>query len=656
MNVVFLVVVAFVGYILAYRLYGRYLARRIFRLSDTAITPAHKCEDGCDYVPTRKGILFGHHFTTIAGVGPIVGPAIGVIWGWVPALLWVFLGSIFVGAVHDFGALVISARKEGRTIGEASKEILGSRVRIMFLLIIFVLLLIVLAVFVFIIALLFQMYPQSVFPVWVEIPIALWLGYSIYRRKRKVWLVGTLAVVMMYVGVFIGVHFPLAFDYAEGVLVEAPDQASLQEAWRRLDAGERPEDVKVDGVVAKYGVFFPKAAGAPPAVKMDSLLRNGVPLKSGEKTEVKELKKETEDGVEVRYQQFKVRRTRLFVKLPSITIWIILLLIYIYIASTLPVHWLLQPRDYINSHELYIAMALIGIGLLVAAPAVVAPPLRLSVPDAPMPFLPFLFVVIACGAVSGFHSLAASGTTVRQMDKETDALPIGYGAMLLEAVLATLVIAACIAGFRSEAAWMAHYGTWSAAGGLGAKLGAFVQGSSSFLGTLGIPVSLASTIIAVLIVSFGATTLDSAARIQRYVISELASDLRLNFLTKVHPATVAAIGSAAILALYKGGGGGGMLLWPVFGTANQLLGGLVLIVITVYLLRRGVSVLPALLPTGFLLVMTTWALLHKIVEFSGVAEGKRADVPLLVIALAILALEVWMIVEAIRVVRERRKK
>lgn len=656
MNVILIVVITFVGYILAYRLYGRYLAKHIFRLDEKAVVPAHRHRDGYDYVPTKREILFGHHFTTIAGVGPIVGPAIGVIWGWVPALIWILVGSVFVGAVHDFGALVLSARRDGKTIGEVSKDILGPKVRVMFLLIIAVLLFIVLAVFVYIIAILFQMYPQSVFPVWIEIPIALWLGYSIYRRRRKVWLVGTIAVVMMYLGVFVGVYLPLGFDRVEGILVEAESRDGLSEVWRRIEAGMPIEDVKIEGAVVTEGLFFPKAVSTPIAVKMKNLLRDGKPLKSGDKTEIKEVKKRTNGGVRVRYQQFKVKKLSLFVKMPSTTLWIIILLLYIYIASTLPIHWLLQPRDYINSHELYIAMALIGVGLFVAAPVVVAPAFRMNIPDAPIPFLPFLFVVIACGAVSGFHALAASGTTVRQMNKETDALSIGYGAMLLEGVLAVLVIAACIAGFKSTEAWMAHYGNWAAAGGLGAKLGAFVKGSSTFLSALGIPATLAATIIAVLIVSFGATTLDSAARIQRYVISELASDIRLSFLTKRHPATVLAIGSAAVLALYKSGGGGGMLLWPIFGTANQLLAGLVLLVVTVYLLRLKKPSLFTLLPMLFLIVMTTWALVYKIIEFAGLREDRPADILLFIIAVAILLLEVWMVVEAIRVVSQRKEE
>ncbi len=554
MSSILMAVLSFVGFILAYHLYGRFLGRRIFGIRDTRDVPARQFEDGVDHVPTHRSILFGHHFTTIGGAGPIVGPAIAVIWGWLPALIWIILGSIFIGGLHDFGSLVISCRAKGKSIGEVSKDIIGPKVRLLFLFVIFFLLLIVIAVFAYIIAILFRMYPESVFPIWVEIPLAIWLGYMVYSRKGNHRLYSLIALVVMYVTIYIGTLLPLKLS----------------------------------------SISFIGAGG-------------------------------------------------------EITTWIIILLVYVYIASTLPVHRLLQPRDYINSHELYVGLGAIVLGLFVLRPEIVGPAWNLgAVKDAPA-IIPFLFVIVACGAVSGFHSLAASGTTVKQLSNEKDSLSIGYGCMLLEGALAIIVIIACCAGFETSGAWHEHYASWSAAQGLGAKLGAFINGSARFVGALGIPVALAKAIIAVVVVSFAATTLDSATRIQRYVVNELAADLKVRFLTRRHPATMVAVGLAALLVfLQMGGKNVGMALWPIFGAANQMLAGLVLLVITVYLLKRGKGAIYALFPMLFVITITTWAMILNIWSYTHPAPGGNVNYPLTVIGLAILVLEVWMIIEAVR--------
>jgi hypothetical protein len=239
MSSILVVVLSFVGFIAAYRFYGRFLGRKIFGIRDTTEVPACMYEDGVDHVPTRTSILFGHHFTTISGVGPIVGPAIAVIWGWLPALLWVVIGSIFIGGLHDFGSLVISCRMKGKSIGEVSKDILGPNVRLLFLFIIFFLLLIVLAVFAFVIALLFRMYPQAVLPVWVEIPIAIWLGWMIYKRKKGVHIPAIIALVLMYVTIYFGTLFPISFDTVSGIEVSHPERAKVEAALADL-ASKKP--------------------------------------------------------------------------------------------------------------------------------------------------------------------------------------------------------------------------------------------------------------------------------------------------------------------------------------------------------------------------------------------------------------------------------
>src|SRR6056297_2005593 len=206
MNAIALLLIGLGAFGLGYLFYSRFIASRIYALDDSRTTPAHEFEDGVDFVPTNRFILWGHHFTSIAGAAPIVGPAIAVIWGWVPALIWVVLGSIFLGAVHDFSALVVSARNEGKSIGEISGNIINKRVRILFLLFIFFTLLIVIAVFALVIGILFNTYPQSVFPVFMEIPIAIVIGTLVYKRKANILIPSLIALALLYICIWIGLY------------------------------------------------------------------------------------------------------------------------------------------------------------------------------------------------------------------------------------------------------------------------------------------------------------------------------------------------------------------------------------------------------------------------------------------------------------------
>jgi len=556
MDAILLMVIPFVGYLLAYRLYGRFLGRRIFELSNARKAPSRELEDGVDYVPTQKEIIFGHHYTSIAGTGPIVGPALGIIWGWLPALLWVFVGSIVMGAVHDFGSLVVSMRHNGHSLSEVAGRYISPRIRTVFFLIVFFLLWLVIAVFGLIIAILFGMYPSAVFPIWMEIPIALVLGYAIYRKGGNVRRFTVFAVVAMYLTVVAGHWLP----------------------------------VDLSGVL-----------GANVA-----------------------------------------------------TFWIIVLFVYAYIASTLPVTTLLQPRDYINAWQLLVAMGLLAAGVLASGFAgklhIVAPAVRLNPPGAP-PMWPFLFVTIACGAISGFHALVAGGTSSKQVAKESDALFVGYGSMLMEGALAVLVIVAVAAGIGmaagdsgGTAAWTEHYASWTTAQGLGAKIGAFVNGSANMISTIGVPTKFGLIIIGVFIVSFAGTTLDTATRIQRYVISELATSVKVPVLANRWVATAVAVATAAFLAFATGASGAGALkLWPVFGAANQLLAALALLVITLYLKSKGgLKFLVTALPCVFMLVMTLWAVVLNQRDFI-----TRKNVLLACLNMALLALAVWIIIEAV---------
>lgn len=586
MNSAFIAIVVAVLYIIAYKTYGRFLARKIFKINEKNIPPSEELNDAVDYVPTKKDVLFGHHFASIAGTGPIVGPAIGIIWGWVPALLWVIFGSIFMGAVHDFGALVVSMRNKGRSIGDLSGGLINKRVKLLFLLIIFFGLLIVVAIFGVVIGICFDTFPSSVIPVWMQIPIAMTLGWLIYKKRLPALPLTIIAVVLMYLTVVLGAYYPL-------------------------------EEMPSLNAVTKAGSTI--------------------------------------------------------LSFQPVAVWVIVLLIYAYIASILPVQTLLQPRDYINAYQLFIAMGLLALGILVSHPTMVAPATQLHLANAPKVF-PMLFVFIACGAISGFHSLVSSGTSSKQCSNERDALFIGYGSMLTEGMLATFVIIACGAGiglgyeFQGKTllgaeAFKQHYGTWAQAnsGGLAGKLSSFVIGSQNMIAEVGIadlkiPAKVALTVMGVFIVSFAATTLDTATRIQRYIVSEIAQIFKMPFFTRKHPATFIAVFTAFILAFYnttiKAGtivvsGKGAFTLWPLFGCTNQLLAGLALLVVTVYLAKKKYPIYYTLIPMILMVGVSGYALFIQIQNFYS-----NNNFLLFVIGLIVLILELWMVIESVIVLKK----
>ena len=572
MDALLLMVVCFTGYLLAYHTYGKYLAQKIFKLCSDAPVPSHERNDGIDFVPTRKGIIFGHHFTSIAGTGPIVGPAIGIIWGWLPAILWVTLGCIFMGAVHDFGSLVVSLRNEGKSISEIAARYINKRVRMIFFLIVFLALLIIIAIFGLVIATVFKLYPESVIAVWLEVPIAIILGWAIYKKSANVTLATIVAVGAMYAGVVLGAWLEH----------RNPGLCSFPESW------------------------FIKPAG----------------------------------------------------------LWTIILLIYAWVASTLPVTTLLQPRDYINAWQLFIMMALLVVGVAASAFlggtdfTITAPAINKTGPDIP-PLFPMMFVTIACGAISGFHSLVAGGTSTKQIAKEPDAQFVGYGSMLFEGALAVLVII-CIAaglgmGFKGQSGpdvWHSFYGSWLGAKGLGDKLQPVVVGASNMMGTIGIPQTLGFAIMGVFISSFAGTTLDTAVRIQRYVVGELTEDVRLPALSNRWVATSIAVITAAALAFvdtshgkitFGASGTGALKLWPLFGTVNQLLAALALLVVTMYLKKKGgLKYLFAAIPCLVMLALTGWAMVLNEIKFI-----RTQNILLAIIGGFVFLLAIWMTLETV---------
>ena len=589
----------FVAYLIAYNTYGRWLGRKVFRLSRDTVCPSATLRDGTDYVPTRREVVFGHHFTSIAGTGPIVGPAIAVFWGWLPALIWVLVGSIFIGAVHDFGALVVSLRNRGQTIGEVAARMMNPRARILLLCVLFLVLMVVIGIFGLVIAVIFTLYPISVFAIWIEIPIAIAVGYFVHKCGGHVLGLSIIALVLMYVGVYVGAYW-LPLDLTSISSIAANGKAAM-------DAGLSPWA-------------------------------------------------------------------------NAVVIWTLVLLVYSFIASVLPVWMLLQPRDFINSHQLLVALALLFLGLLATGLfdgglQFAVDPIRTAPADAPRIF-PFLFITIACGAISGFHCLVSSGTSSKQLKVETDAQMVGFGAMLLEGGLAVMVILACTAGIglgiwefdraagtyalkavdgqtlQGAAAWQQMYGGRWADLKLGNKVGAFIEGGANLLRGLGIPITMAIGIMAVLIASFAATTLDTATRLQRYVIGELGGALRVPALTNRYVATAIAVltaGSLAMTAGPIGPGSGGLILWPLFGATNQLLAGLAFLVIAFYLLRNNRPVWFLIPPMLIMLIVPGWAMIEQI------GKWYAAEKHLLVgFGLTIQLVQVWIIFEGVRMWRRAK--
>jgi carbon starvation protein len=552
-NAALVAAIVLVLFALGYRYYSRFLARTIFALAEDEPVPSREFQDDVDFVPTPKHVLWGHHYTSIAGAAPIVGPAIAVIWGWLPALLWVVIGTVFMGAVHDFSALVISLRNRGRSIGDIAGHVITPRVRTLFLVVISFLIWIVLAVFAFIIGTLFQSNPGAVFPINVQIIVALLLGWLVYRLR-----IGILAPSLVAYGVLIAAIF--------------------------------------------YGDTF---AAAFPILGEISVLT-----------------------------------------------WVWILLIYSFAASVLPVWLLLQPRDYLNSHQLVTGLVALALGLVFLQPMIVAPALNANPEGAP-PLIPFLFVTIACGAISGFHGLVASGTTSKQVSRMTDARPIGYGGMLAEGTLGMLAVMAATAGFASSADWYAHYSSWGEANGLAAKLGAFVNGGASFVAAIGVPVETAKTFMAVMVIAFAATSLDTGARIQRLVIAELAKSHGVAALENRYLAGALGIGAALLLAVTQGGGDGGLALWPLFGTTNQLVAGVTLLIVSVWLKSRGKPYAYTLLPMALVGSVTIWAMMGNLVRYFGDFEQLWL---LAISGSLILVLDVWILIEGVRLIAGPRRE
>ena len=571
MSSIVLVLIGLLVFYLGFRFYSKFIGNRIFKIhEDDQIMPSKALEDGIDYVPTKKHILFGHHFTSIAGAAPIIGPCVAAYWGWLPALLWILLGTIFMGAVHDFGALVTSVKEKGRSIADIASNTISKRTRLMFLSFVILLIWLILAVFAMVIADLFVAIPSSVIPINIEIIIAIIMGFLIYKKKIDILIPSLFALALLYFFVWVGTKVPIDFTTTMAV-----------------------QDVK--------------------------------------------------------------------------NLWIIMLFIYSAIASLLPVWTLLQPRDFINSHQLFVGLGLLFLGIFISQPVVDAPAIRsLSEPDVPGIF-PLLFVTIACGAISGFHGLVASGTSSKQLEKLSDARVVGYGGMIGEGALALASTISAVAGIAlvtnsnlpavgpvTDLNWNVYYDTWAHASEN--KAAAFVLGGGALIQTLGIPTIVANTLMAVLVISFAATTLDTATRIQRFILNEFGIATGVRALSNRYTATIVAIIPAILLAFWnvvEPDTGtmrqAGWVLWPIFGASNQMLAGLTLMVLTLYYWQKKRPILPLLIPMFFVMGIAITALVVNAIQFYG------QNSILFGLTIILLGLIIWMAYEGVNKVLEIRR-
>jgi len=559
------VIGAFAAYFLGYRIYARWLAERVFSLDPDAVTPAHAQRDDVDYVPTRPAVLFGHHFASITGLAPMLGPAVAVIWGWLPAVCWVVFGAIFVGCVHDFSAMVVSVRHRAMSIGEVAKEVVSPRARTLLHLIIFFGVALAMGVFVYVIARLFSVelapgkpgYPGAVFPSGALMLIAMTAGVLMHRGKVTLRTVAIVGFALELGSIGVGMRWP--------------------------------------------------TVGLDPA------------------------------------------------SWPSPSTWTWALLAYAFAASVLPVWALLQSRDFLNALLLYLGLGVAYVGLVFGGHEFAAPAVRLNPAGAPS-MIPFVFIVVACGAASGFHGLVSSGTTAKQLDKETHARPIGYGAMLGESLLGLLATLACTAGIASASDWNHLYADWSSVQALPQKIDTFIVGTTAFMTSLGLSAALASALIAMVVVSFALTTLDSATRLLRFNIEEIGSAFGIPGASNRYVASTAACAVIALFAFYEVqvqtpagmvARPAGLALWQLFGTTNQLLAGLTLVVVTLYLRARNRPSWPAAVPAVGMLGSTVVAMVVNL--------GKFTDPLLLAVGGLLAALGTGVLVESVLALAKARR-
>jgi len=524
-----------------FRFYGK-IMEKLWEINPERKTPAVEMTDGIDYVPAKHWtILFGHHFASIAGAGPIIGPVIAVaIWGWVPALIWIVLGSIFIGGVHDFSCLVGSIRNKGKSIGDVAESTMSYRAKMLFATFLWLSLVLVVAVFAAVTSTTLVNEPRIVIPTFGLIFVAVLTGFMIYRWKIS-QLVATLVGLALLGGLLIlGYHYPIS-------------------------------------------------------------------LAVGNATKI----------------------------------WIVVLLLYGFVASVTPVNILLQPRDYLSTFILFFGLIFGYLGLFISHPRVHTPAfVQWSGIEGAL--WPMLFVLIACGAISGFHSLIASGTTSKQLANERDARKIAYGGMILEGVLACLALLAVASGLY----WVGGAGREGLVYPELIKGGNWIVTFAIGFGQIAAPLlgaTFGALVAMVMLNSFVMTTLDTATRINRYITEELFGEgLKWKIFGNRYFSTAIVILSAGYLAL-----GNWKAIWPIFGASNQLVAALALVVVTIYLWGMKQPTKYTIYPGIFVLITTTGALIYQVKGFIG-----NENYLLAIIGVILLILAIFMVREGLLVARK----
>lgn len=572
MNAAVLLVIAFVLFFLAYRFYARFISK-LFEENDKNPTPACALKDDCDYVPTKPLVLFGHHFASIAGGGPIIGPTVALIFGFIPVWLWAVLGTIFIGAVHDMTSLFASVREKGKSVAEIAKASLGNSGFFLFISFTILLLLLVTSAFLGLTATaltsllsldILKLAPDqtlvrtivdggvvkaqiggiastSVIVITACAPV---IGYLVYKREINVYLAAVIAIAVCIISVFIGMNYPVTF---------------------------------------------------------------------------------------------------------SPNVWMIILSFYTLLAAGIPVWIILQPRDFTNSFLLYTGVAALFIGGVVAGFKGVtfsAPVLNIAEGGAKLgPIWPFLFITVACGAISGFHCLVAGGTSSKQISRETDVKKIAFGGMLLEGLLAigVLIAVGCGIAFSDYSGIVFP----TAAGVKSNPILAFAAGAGGLLDkAFGIP-PVYGTIFGILLVEgFVVTTLDTAVRLNRYLFEELWQVIFKN-VPKIMKSYLFNALLCVILMYILAYNNAFLVIWPIFGSANQLLASLALIAVSVWLVNKKKTAWFTILPAIFMMTTTIYSLIVLLLEKYIPKQNimlSVVDVLLIVLSIGVitLACKKWM--------------
>ncbi|MEW5797282.1 MAG: carbon starvation CstA family protein [Candidatus Zixiibacteriota bacterium] len=564
MNVLIYVMAALVAFVLAYRIYGRFISRAVGE-DRTRITPAVELNDGTDYFPTRPAVLFAHHYSTIAGAGPIVGPVMGILYGVGPAWLWVVIGAIMIGGVHDLVALYASVRERGCSMAEIARKTLGQT------------------------------------------------GFLLFIGFTTILIVLVTSAFLALTAVSLTSLLPL-------------NNLGLDSAQTLL----RTRDI--NGV--PHGIIGGIASTSLIVVTLFAPLMGYVVIKRGLRTLPAYLLAAALGAVSI-YVGFQIP-----VALDP-RLWMVIIAVYTLMACQVPVWWILQPRDFVNVQILYAGMAAMAVGLIVGGfqgAHLTYPVSNMAAGAQAMgPIWPFLFITIACGAISGFHSLVAGGTSSKQLQSEGQARIIGYGGMLLEGMLAVLVLVT-VGSSLSYTEYM-HI-VWPEVGQGNPILGFAYSMGHLLNSTFGLQVALGSVLGILVVEGFLITTLDTAVRLNRYLLEELWKTVFARP-PKIILERWFNSGVSVLLMVLVAWGEGWKSIWPLFGSANQLLAALTLIAVTVWLHRAGRKSWFTVVPAGIMIATTIAALGYKLFTDylpNGSLLLASTDILLLILSVGVLLL------------------